>query len=1151
MQSFEIILEKVKQVRNKINQTEALAGILLTVSVSLILLSILGLFEGIYYLPKLFRNIALGLSLAIVLAFLIWKFMLPIGKLLGFVKKQTDEEIAKFIGSKRSEIADRLLNSIQLFKEFSEKNITEGKIFIERAIKNSADQVQNLDLTLDVDQKPVKNSLKVLVTSFGIFLLPLLLLGSTYFNSFSRIFSPTKDFAPPAEFALEVFPKNTKILKGDSLVVSAKGFGDLPSQIYLILTEGIRKDTRLVTLDSDSTYKVRLDGVRDNFLYKFAGEKENKFGKTTQVITPSYKVTVQERPFVRFFKAKVISPGYSRIPVAKLPPNTGEIVALKGSKVEIDLSANNLLQEAEIRFGKSKTTEMKIGEQFASADFTVLEDDVYSFHLRDKDGIESINPINYRIVALEDEFPLIKLVYPSEDITLNESLEVPIATEIMDDYGFSKLLLKYAIKKFDSNEENLKFKTKRLSIDKTAVTFAQVQELWELKPLGLQPEDEVIFYLEVYDNDTVSGPKKTATEKIRLRYPSIDEIFAQFEEEQMQVEETFEELIEKSQDLEEFMEETTREFKKEQELDWQEKKKLEESLEAQEELNENIEEMAQKMQEMVEELEKNNLISEQILEKYQELQEVMQEIVSPELKKAMEELQKALEQQNPQQLEQAMEDFQMTQEEYLDQLERSLELFKNIQLEQKLDELAQRAEELSQKQVDLNEETAKSDSTDAKNNEKLADEQKALAEEEKQMEDLAKEVEELFKDTKNKTPEAFQEATEQLKQSQIQQKMQESSQQLQQGQKQKAQQNQQQQTQQMQQFATQMRQAQQQFQQQQLDKMLSEMGKIAQNMLEISRQQEALKNESATLQPRSPRMNEAAKNQSELTQATKQSTQKLSELSKQSFFISSGLLGAMGQSIEEMEQATQSLGDNRGRQASRNQEKATQGINQAILQLNQAMQSMQMSGSASGMEQYMEALQQMAGQQQGLNGQTQQMMGMQPGGQQGQQQPGGMQPGGQQGQGKGQGGNPSQLGMGSLAAQQKALQEALESLQEKMERGGNGKPLGDLGEIGKEMGEIAKELKERNASQKTVRKQQRVLSRLLDAQRSVNKEKLSRKRKSRTAEFFTRKDVGNLPENLGQKQNTLREDLLKALEEGYNKNYQEIIKTYFDALQNQ
>lgn len=1147
MQSFEIILEKVQQVRDKINKTETFAGILLTVSVSLILLSVFGLFEGIYYLPKFFRNIALGISAAIVLSFSFRKIFIPLGKVFGFAKKQTDEEIAKFIGLKRSEISDTLLNSIQIFKEFSKKKFSEGKIFVELAIKNSAAQIQNLDLTLDVDQKPLKNSSKIFATAVGIFLLPFFLLGNTYFKSFDRIFSPTKDFAPPAEFALEVFPKNVKILKGDSLVVSAKGTGDLPAQINLILTEGIRKDTRLVILDSDSTYKIRLDGVRDNFLYKFVGEKENKFGKITQAVTPSYKVTVQERPFVRFFRAKVISPGYSRIPAAKLPPNTGEIIALKGSKIEIDLSANNPLKEAEIRFGKSKPTEMKIGEQFASADFTVLEDDVYSFHLRDKEGIESINPINYRITALEDEFPLIKLIYPSEDITLNENLEVPIATEIMDDYGFSKLLLKYAVKKFDSNEENLKFATRKLSIDKTAVTFAQVQEIWELKSLGLQPEDEVIFFLEVYDNDTVSGPKKTATEKIRLRYPSIDEIFAQFEEEQMQVEETFEELIKKSQDLEEIMEERTRKFKKEQELNWQEKKKLEESVKTQKEINENIEEMAQKMQEMVEELEKNNLISEQILEKYQELQKVMEEIVSPELKKAMEELQKALEQQNPQEIEQAMENFQMSQEEYLDQLERSLELFKNIQLEQKLDELAQRAEELSQKQVELNEETAKSDSTNTKNNEKLADRQKALAQEEKQMEELAKEVEELFKDTKNKTPEAFQEGTEQLKNSQTQQKMQESSEQIQQGQKQQAQQNQQQQTQQMQQFATQMRQAQQQFQQQQLDKMLSEMSKLVQNMLEISRQQEAFKNESATLQPRSPRMNDSAKNQSDLTQATKQSTQKLSDLSKKSFFISSGLLATMGQSIEEMEKATQSLADNKGREASKNQEKATQGVNQAILQMNQAMQAMQMSGSSSGMEQYMEALQQMAGQQQGLNGQTQQMMGMQPGGQKGQQQPGGMQPGGQQGQG----GNPSPLGLGSLAAQQKALQEALETLQQKMERGSSGKPLGDLGQIGKEMGEIAKELKERNVGQKTVRKQQRVLSRLLDAQRSVNKEKLSRKRKSRTAEFFTRKDLGNLPENLGEKRNILREDLLKALEEGYSKNYQEIIKTYFDALQKQ
>ena len=41
---------------------------------------------------------------------------------------------------------------------------------------------------------------------------------------------------------------------------------------------------------------------------------------------------------------------------------------------------------------------------------------------------------------------------------------------------------------------------------------------------------------------------------------------------------------------------------------------------------------------------------------------------------------------------------------------------------------------------------------------------------------------------------------------------------------------------------------------------------------------------------------------------------------------------------------------------------------------------------------------------------------------------------------------------------------------------------------------------------------------------------------------------GDLPQDLGERENVLREDLLKALKEGYPKEYEELIRHYFEAL---
>jgi hypothetical protein len=186
---------------------------------------------------------------------------------------------------------------------------------------------------------------------------------------------------------------------------------------------------------------------------------------------------------------------------------------------------------------------------------------------------------------------------------------------------------------------------------------------------------------------------------------------------------------------------------------------------------------------------------------------------------------------------------------------------------------------------------------------------------------------------------------------------------------------------------------------------------------------------------------------------------------------------------------------------------------------------MQQGGGASmamGFEQFMQRLLGISGKQQGINQETQQL--------------------GEQGMNALQ----RQAAMARLAAEQAAVKKSLEQLLQ--EFGQRGEILGRLDQSAKDMEDVVKDLQQRRADRQTIERQQRILSRLLDAQRSMRERDYSKERQAETAKTYRAIDPGSLPGDLGEKQNRLYQDLLRALRENYTRDYRELIQRYFDAL---
>jgi hypothetical protein len=97
---------------------------------------------------------------------------------------------------------------------------------------------------------------------------------------------------------------------------------------------------------------------------------------------------------------------------------------------------------------------------------------------------------------------------------------------------------------------------------------------------------------------------------------------------------------------------------------------------------------------------------------------------------------------------------------------------------------------------------------------------------------------------------------------------------------------------------------------------------------------------------------------------------------------------------------------------------------------------------------------------------------------------------------------------------------------------------------------VAKKLQGKRPTQKIHEQQERILSRLLDAQRSATQRDFSKKRKSETA-GENQFSLGNksLPDDLGEARNVLYEELIFSLKQDYDREEQALIREYLNLLE--
>jgi len=141
--------------------------------------------------------------------------------------------------------------------------------------------------------------------------------------------------------------------------------------------------------------------------------------------------------------------------------------------------------------------------------------------------------------------------------------------------------------------------------------------------------------------------------------------------------------------------------------------------------------------------------------------------------------------------------------------------------------------------------------------------------------------------------------------------------------------------------------------------------------------------------------------------------------------------------------------------------------------------------------------------------------------------------------------DPSKLEQ--MAKEQESIRLGLKQMYEKIskeigEKGG----LGNISKIMQDMQETEKELLNKQITAELLKRQQQILSRMLDYDKSIRQRDLDNKRQSKTGTDKFRTSPSNTydsnPQNFMNKENLIKNKLI------FTKNYQNIIDNYFNSI---
>lgn len=1119
--NYQALIDKLDAFIRKYYKNQLIKGVIYSFTACLLFFLTVTVLEYFAHFSTSIRTILFYgfiLSTCYILAVYIIRPLLHLYRLGKII---SHEQAAAIIGEHFQTIKDKLTNTLQLKRQADD--LPGHAELLHASIDQRITELRPVPFVAAIDLNKNKKYLRyagipVLCLVLIVFTAPSMLKEST-----TRLIKHATYFEKPAPFTFEILNKelNTVQLGDFDLRVKLTGTA-IPEHAYISINNTSFKLDKENTVTFNYTFK----NVQQDIPFKLIADGFS---------SKEYTLKALPNPLILNFDISLNYPSYLGKPAEKLT-NTGDLMVPAGTRVEWSFNTRNT------RILKMNFKDTVLLPQEANNHFSVvrrlLTGNQYSI-VTANEYMKGSDSMQYSITVIPDIYPTLQVDQEVDSLTSSRIYFKGLAK---DDYGFTRLQFTYHfLKTSDSLDRIQKTYNEPIAINRNSNQAAFFYFL-DVAKLMILPGDEFEYYFEVWDNDGVSGPKSTRSQTLLYKAPSLKELAENADKKNQEIKSDLMESISKAKKIQKEVNEAAKRLLEKKNLDFDDKRKIEDLLKMQQELEKKVGEMQQENERKNSEQQEFKQFEPQIAEKQKQLQDLFNKVMSEDMKKMMEEMQKLLSEFDKQKAQDMLDKMKLNNKDLEKELDRTLELFKALEVEQKMNEAIKNLDQLSKDQEKLADES-KDERSDNKDLQEKQDELN------KKFDDVKKDLQDIDKKNNELEFPKELEKTDEL-QKEISKDMQESKDQLGQNSKSKASKSQKKAADEMKKMSEQMKQQQEQDEMQQEEEDIAALRYLLENLIRFSFDQEELMQELKTMDVNNPKYLKLAQQQRKLKDDSKILEDSLFALSKRVPQISSVVNKEIGLINYNIGDAIEKLQDRMVPPARSDQQYIMTSANNLALLLNEAMDQMQQQQKNSkpgnksckkpGKGKPSPSAAQMKKMQEQLNEQIKQAkeamkQGKKPGEKPGQKP--GEKPGGD--------GMSEQLAR--MAAQQEAIRNQLQQYNQQENKDGGNK-LGDLGKLAKEMEETEKDIVNRRITEETLKRQQDILTRLLETERAERERDQEEKRQANE----NKSDIyRNPPQFEEYKRLKMQEvELLKSIPPSLTPFYKGLVNNYFQNIDN-
>lgn len=1106
------LVEKIKDFGRKYQLNILYKGALIFIFVSILAFLIYVLLEYFSYFTPTVRKVLFFSYLAVFALLLVFFLLIPLFKYFGLGRQLSREQIAKMVGSYFPEIDDKLLNLLQLQDQLEQGDYKSYEL-LETAIQTKTAQLKPFPFVKAIRFENTTRYLKWAVIPILIFVLIFSIKSEVITEPTKRIVNYSQEYEKPAPYSIELLNKKLTTFQNDDFTIRMKIEGEeLPNELYIVYN---KKNYKCVK-DNNSEFSYTFTNLRQNTDFQLY---------TDEVNSQTYTIEVLPKPVTIGFSMHLKYPSYLNKNEEVLD-NVGTASVPEGTKISWQFYTKNT-DSIEFIYQDHEMNLSSENDNFAAA-LTVHASFDYSIVNKNK-FYTSKDTLNHSISVIKDLYPEIYVESRVDSFFIDRYY---FKGNIKDDYGFSNLYFVYS--KFDDKGQVIQSNVKvPIQIEKNAV----IQDFYysfEAAMFELSPGYSMAYHFEVYDNDGVNGSKMSKTGQFDYKVKTQEEIDKELDRTSTQAKSDMDNLMKESSQIMKDIEKMNRQLKETNNLSWQDKKKMEELLNKFNELKNQLQEM-KKQQSMNNQLENQyKNYSEDILKKQQELEQRMDELLSDEMKNMLQQIQQMMENMNKDQMQNSIDKMKMDAKDINQTLDQQLQLYKELEMEKKVNEFLDKTRQLSQDEKNLSIQTQKKDIS----KENLQKQQQEIQQRYEELKKDLKEIKELNKELEQPNKLSN---TDSLQQA-LEQDLNDAQQQLDKNNRSKASGSQKSASEKMEELADRLEQDMNESELEEVTEDIAVLRQILDNLVQISFDQEDVMKMTQRLSPRSSNYTNHIAKQNVVKNNMKMIEDSLLALARRQLSVKPFITKEVSKINNYIQSVYAGLDARNPKKAAQDQQFALTSMNNLSLMLAESMQEMKQKqseckskckkagngscnkpgGKGKSKKTRAKELQQQLNRQMEAMKRSMEQQGKQQQGQSGQQQ--------------------WSEQFAKMAAQQEAIRKMMQDYQNQL-KSENGVGDASLDKLIEEMQKTEKELVNRTLSDQTLIRQKDIETRMLESEKADRKQDEEKKRESTEGRDILN---ANPPKDWNlDKTKQSQQEMLRTVPVNLNYYYKEKVNNYF------